>query len=1379
MSAYLYRTFAIGLTLLLLCGNLVPANAQDNSTDPAGPPIRVGSKEFSEQLLLGKMLVLLLQDAGYPVEDKTATGGSLAVRSALESNEIDIYPEYTGTALSVYHDLPSDALPNSPVRAYELARSLDASAGLVWLDAAEINNTYTLMVRQELVDQGIISLVEMATYMNENDAPLTICVESEFYGRPDGLSGLQTVYDFAFNEENILVMEANETYNNLRNGNCDVAEGYSTDGRIQAWGFTNLADPLAFFPFYNPAPVARQEILDIYPEIVDLINSLWQTLDNATMTELNARVDIGADGILATGDEEAIEDVAYNFLVGKRLVKPAAIKVGSKEFNEQLLLGKMIVLLLQDAGYEVEDLTGLGGSPAVRAALESGEIDLYPEYTGTATSLHHNLPVSALPADAKRTYLLAKSLDTPKNLVWLDPAPLNNTFTLMVGQPLIDEDITSLEDLANYMNTNDSPLKVCVEGEFFSRQDGLLGLQELYGFAFQEENILVMEPNETYDNLRNGTCDVAEGFATDGRINAWGFRNLQDPLAFFPFYQPAPVVRAETLNLYPDIADLLNMLMVGLDDATMSALNARVDIGEDGELANGDEESVEDVAYRYLREKRLIKLPQLVISAADSAETYQQTLGEILLVYLAAQGYQTVDRTDWGSGPFVRRGLENGEIDLYLESVGTALSNYAALPVTALPTDPKRTYQLIKSLDAAKGITWMAPTSFTPAYSVVAQTSIVELGITDLTALGEYMTENDAPFTICMGDDFYSRLSDGLVGLEDLYEFHFAPEKILLMDLEDVYNAFDAGECDLAVDFNLEALMRRYTILNDPLSFFTTAVVAPVVRTELLEQNPELTELLTRLSAFITNDAMVELEVAVELGADGVEASGDEIGTTEVVRNFLVTNDLVSAETLQLLNNRDEIPDGAEQAATTTGGVTPDATDLEITPLITNTIAITESTILTDSTPISPTSAAPGSPTGIIVASMNDAEQTLLGQLLVLFLRDAGYPVVDQTGVGASPDLRSALASGEIDLYPEFPRTALTLFHNIPADALPTDGAATYELARSLDDELDFVWLRQAAFDSAYGFLARPDLADGTLTTVADWAALLANQGAAPTFCADANFAERTESDLIALLTQYGITLAPENIQTLPADAIYDALRAGECDVALALQTAGHVDAWNFTRLQDSLNLLPTYIAAPVVRRAMLEQYPELATIWDALEPLLDNTTITALNGRIALGADGEAGTGDEETTAAVAQAFLCEKALITTCEPTPALATVTTTETPIATALTTIPLPVPPVTIANPITPVAAAAPPTPTSVVIEVVTPDSYGVNARATANIAATVVTVLPQNTAVFAIGRTADNDWLQIQLPNAQLVWVFTAAVLTDINDVQLLPVVTPP
>jgi hypothetical protein len=195
--------------------------------------------------------------------------------------------------------------------------------------------------------------------------------------------------------------------------------------------------------------------------------------------------------------------------------------------------------------------------------------------------------------------------------------------------------------------------------------------------------------------------------------------------------------------------------------------------------------------------------------------------------------------------------------------------------------------------------------------------------------------------------------------------------------------------------------------------------------------------------------------------------------------------------------------------------------------------------------------------------------------------------------------------------------------------------------------------------------------------------------------------------------------------------------------------------------LQDTLNLLPTYVSTPVVRQSVLDQYPKLATVLEPVSEALDNDTITALIARVDLGADGEAVTGDEEEIGAVAQAFLCEKTLIEACES--ALMT-----TPVATSTATIPLPV-----------TAALPTEVEVTVTIEVVTPDTYAVNARATADIAATVVAVLPRSTAVLAIGRTADNDWLQIQLPDNQVVWVFTAAVLVNPEMIAILPVVTPP
>ena len=234
------------------------ALAQEESDEvhsAVGDSLIVGSKNFTEQLILGQIMVLLLEDAGYGVVDQTGTGGTDVVREALEAGEIDLYPEYTGTTLSIHHGLPPNALPTEPDRVYELARSLDAADGLVALPPAPFNNTYTLMVRQELVDEGVETLEELADYMAAGESGLTLCIDSEFFSRPrDGLQDLETQYGFAFDDENIVLTSLDQAYESLREGECDVAESFTTDGRIPAYGFATLEDSLNFFPVYNPGP---------------------------------------------------------------------------------------------------------------------------------------------------------------------------------------------------------------------------------------------------------------------------------------------------------------------------------------------------------------------------------------------------------------------------------------------------------------------------------------------------------------------------------------------------------------------------------------------------------------------------------------------------------------------------------------------------------------------------------------------------------------------------------------------------------------------------------------------------------------------------------------------------------------------------------------------------------------------------------------------------------------------------------------------------------------------------------------------------------------------------------------------------------------------
>ncbi|MEA3303287.1 MAG: glycine betaine ABC transporter substrate-binding protein, partial [Pseudomonadota bacterium] len=215
------------------------------------------------------------------------------------------------------------------------------------------------------------------------------------------------------------------------------------------------------------------------------------------------------------------------------------IVVGSKDFSEQFILGYIAVLALQDAGYEVDDQVGLGGTAVNREALLAGEIDMYWEYTGTGWMAHlgHEEPIT----DPQECYDEVKAEDAGNGLAWLDMAPFNNTYTLMMRQSDGEElGIVSISDLAEYINGG-GDASMCINQEFYARPDGFRGVEELYGFQFDEAQVIMMDSGLTYKALQDGECTTAMGFATDGRIAAFGFFNLEDDLQYFPVYNPAPV----------------------------------------------------------------------------------------------------------------------------------------------------------------------------------------------------------------------------------------------------------------------------------------------------------------------------------------------------------------------------------------------------------------------------------------------------------------------------------------------------------------------------------------------------------------------------------------------------------------------------------------------------------------------------------------------------------------------------------------------------------------------------------------------------------------------------------------------------------------------
>ena len=270
----------------------------------------------------------------------------------------------------------------------------------------------------------------------------------------------------------------------------------------------------------------------------------------------------------------------------------APIRVGSKDFTEQFILGEMYALVLENAGLQVERKLNLGGTPVAQAGLESGEIDLYPEYTGTGL-----LTVLKLPTESDRQTAFDKVAQGYKeqfNLVWLDPAPMNNTQALAMTQEKSDAlEIKTISEMA----AKADQLVMIGAPEFAERQDGLPGLQAAYG-NFQLKEYKAVDSGLRYKGLVDGDADVAVAYGTDGEISAFDLVLLEDDKKLFPPYQVAPVVRQAAIDANPDIADALNALAPKLTDAVMQRLNYEV---------SGNQREPEEVAKEFLTQEGLVK----------------------------------------------------------------------------------------------------------------------------------------------------------------------------------------------------------------------------------------------------------------------------------------------------------------------------------------------------------------------------------------------------------------------------------------------------------------------------------------------------------------------------------------------------------------------------------------------------------------------------------------------------------------------------------------------------------------------------------------------------------------------------------------------------
>ncbi len=294
------RAAVICLPFVLLVGGL-------GAYFETRPDVVIGSKNFTEQLILGHMMAQVIEDqTDLKVERRFCLAGTMICHGALVNGEIDLYAEYTGTALKTVLGREGSADPDEVYQlvSQEYARDYDAR----WLTPFGMNNTYAITVRaKDAKEHGWKTISDLAPFAEELRAGFT----AEFAERPDGYPGLRKAYGFEFG--NAKDLDPGLMYKAIAGGEVDVIAAFATDGRIAAYNLMPLVDDRKFFPPYYAAPVVRNQILTEYPELREVLLSLGEILDDATMQQLNFAVD---------HEKRNPAEVVREFLLSRKLIAP-------------------------------------------------------------------------------------------------------------------------------------------------------------------------------------------------------------------------------------------------------------------------------------------------------------------------------------------------------------------------------------------------------------------------------------------------------------------------------------------------------------------------------------------------------------------------------------------------------------------------------------------------------------------------------------------------------------------------------------------------------------------------------------------------------------------------------------------------------------------------------------------------------------------------------------------------------------------------------------------------------------------------------------------------------------------------------------------------
>jgi osmoprotectant transport system substrate-binding protein len=274
-----------------------------------------------------------------------------------------------------------------------------------------------------------------------------------------------------------------------------------------------------------------------------------------------------------------------------------SVAVGSKDFDEQLILGYMMVEAFEAAGADVTDRVNLGGTSVAREALVSGEIDVYMEYNGTGWTVHLGNEDPSFDSEVLTSGVAEQDL-VDNGIVWVGRSPFNNTYGFASSPEATEANggAFSLQTMMEYVQDNPDAI-VCMESEFPSRPDGLILTETATGIELPEAQQLILDTGIIYSETANNNCDFGEVFTTDGRIPALNLTLVEDPGVNI-VYNVSATVREETYLLAPEAFDgIVEALLAPLSNERMAELNARV---------SAEGEDPQAVARDYLVEEGLL-----------------------------------------------------------------------------------------------------------------------------------------------------------------------------------------------------------------------------------------------------------------------------------------------------------------------------------------------------------------------------------------------------------------------------------------------------------------------------------------------------------------------------------------------------------------------------------------------------------------------------------------------------------------------------------------------------------------------------------------------------------------------------------------------------